>query len=313
MQGGKAVKKLHAAVTLATILALLAVSPAAADSDDDNAKFGEWSAATNLGTTINSTFADFGPGLSPDGNSLYFASTRPGGSGFADLWVAQRGNKNAPWETPVNLGPTVNSAGVDAVPSFSHDGHWMFFASDRSGGLGQNDIWVSFRTNPNDDFAWQSPVNLGAPINSAFFDAGPALIREGGQEVLYFNSDRGGSQDFYASVRQKNGIFGTPTLVTALSSPASDQRITFRKDGREVFFFSSRAGSAALDLWTSTREGRAAAWSTPTNVGSAVNTAANDFQPTLSRDGLTLIFASDRPGGHGSIDLYMATRVRADD
>src|SRR5438477_587847 len=193
MQGGKVVKKLHAAVTLATILALLAVSPAAADSDDDNAKFGEWYAATSLDTTTNSTFADFGPGLSPDGNSLYFASTRPGGSGFADLWVAQRGNKNAPWETPVNLGPTVNSARVDAVPS------------------------------------------------------------------------------------------------------------------------SSRAGSAALDLWTSTREGRAAAWSTPTNVGSAVNTAANDFQPTLSRDGLTLIFASDRPGGHGSIDLYMATRVRADD
>ena len=72
--------------------------------------------------------------------------------------------------------------------------------------IGQNDIWVSFRTNPNDDFAWQSPVNLGAPINSAFFDAGPALIREGGQEVLYFNSDRGGSQDFYASVSRDGAV-----------------------------------------------------------------------------------------------------------
>ena len=307
-------KRLHVIVTLATTLVLVTASPGAADSDDDDSRFGPWSAATNLGATINSTFADFGPGLSPDGNSLYFASGRPGGSGLTDLWVAQRANRNAPWQPPVNLGPTVNSAGVEAVPSFSRDGHWMFFASDRTpGGLGMNDIWVSFRANPSDDFAWQSPVNLGEPINSAFFDAGPALIEEGGQDILYFNSDRGGSQDFYASVRQKNGTFGTPTLVTALNSAASDQRLTFRKDRREVFFFSTRAGSTAFDLWTSTREDRDAAWNTPTNVGSAVNTAANDFQPTLSRDGRTLIFASDRAGGFGLPDLYIATRTKGGD
>jgi Tol biopolymer transport system component len=150
-------------------------------------------------------------------------------------------------------------------------------------------------------------------VNSAAFDAGPVLIKEGGRDILYFNSDRAGSQDFYSSVRQKNGTFGTPTLVTALNSAASDQRLTFRKDGREVFFFSNRAVSARFDLWTSTRDGLGAAWSTPTNVGSAVNTAANDFQPTLSRDGRTLIFASDRAGGFGLIDLYVTTRTKGGD
>src|SRR5207249_114951 len=87
-----------------------------------------------------------GPALSPDGNSLYFGSNRAGGSGLADLWVAKRADKNAPWQTPVNLGPTVNSTAMDNVPNFSRDGHWMFFNSNRTGGVGGNDIWMSFRS-----------------------------------------------------------------------------------------------------------------------------------------------------------------------
>ncbi len=304
-------KRLQLVFTLATILLLVAATPAAADADDGDSEFGAWSAATNLGATVNSASNDFGPGLAPDGKSLYFTSNRPGGSGLADLWVAQRANENASWGTPVNLGPTVNSTGVDSVPSFSRDGRWMFFNSDRAGGLGSNDIWVSFRANPSDDFAWQTPTNLGAPINTPFFDAGPALIEEGNTETLYFNSDRLGTHDFYASVRQRNGSFGTPVLVEALNSPASDQRLTIRKDRREVFFFSNRAGSAGLDLWTSTREDRDAAWGSPTILAAAVNSTANEFQPTLSRDARTLIFASDRPGGLG-FDLYVTTRARHD-
>jgi hypothetical protein len=294
------------------ILTLVAATPATADSDDDDSKFGAWSAPTNLGATLNSTFNDFGPGLALDGKSLYFTSNRPGGFGQADLWVAQRANKNASFGTPVNLGTTVNTGAVEAVPSFSHDGRWMFFNSDRAEGLGSNDIWVSFRANPNDDFGWQSPVNLGAPVNSAAFDAGPALIKQGDEDILYFNSDRLGSHDFYMSVRQKDGAFGTPMLVTALNSPLADQRVTIRKDQREVFFFSNRVASAAFDLLTSTREDRDATWSTPTNVGSTLNSATNDFQPTLARDALTLIFVSDRSGGSGGFDLYATTRTKGD-
>src|SRR5882672_7313866 len=95
------------AVVFATLIMLATSFPSIADSEDS--KFGAWSAATNLGSTINSTATEFGPALSPNGNSLYFASNRSGGSGLADLWVAQRANKNAPWQAPVNLGPTVNS------------------------------------------------------------------------------------------------------------------------------------------------------------------------------------------------------------
>lgn len=304
-------KGFQRAVRLGVILVLFAATPAAADSDEDDSSFGPWSAPTSLGTTINSAFFDSGPGLTPDGKSLYFSSNRPGGSGGpSDLWVSQRANKNGEWGAPVNLGPVVNSAGADAVPSFSRDGHWMFFTSDRAGGLGSNDIWVSFRSNPNDDFAWQTPVNLGAPINSAFFDAGPALVEKGNEDILYFNSDRLGTPDIYTSVRTRGGSFGTPMLVTELNTAFSDQRVAIRKDHLELFLFSNRTGSAGLDIWTSTRASRDAVWGAPTNVA-AINSTATDFQPALSRDSLTLIFASDRAGGLGLTDLYVTTRTRS--
>lgn len=101
-------------------------------------------------------------------------------------------------------------------------------------------------------------------------------------------------------------------LVTALNSRSADQRLTIRKDRREVFFFSNRAGSALNDLWTSTRDDRNGRWGTPTNVGSAVNSAASDSQATLSRDALMLVFASNRPGGAGGFDLYVTTRTKGD-
>lgn len=125
-------KRFNHAVVLATTLTLVALTPAAVDSDDDDSKFGAWSAATNVGVTINTVFDEFGPGLTPDGKSLYFTSNRPGGVGLSDLWVARRANKNAPWSAPVNLGATVNSTAMDSVPSFPRDGHWMFFVSDRT-------------------------------------------------------------------------------------------------------------------------------------------------------------------------------------
>jgi hypothetical protein len=60
----------------------------------------------------------------------------------------------------------------------SRDGHWMFFASNRPGGFEDSDILVSYRTPTHDDFGWQLPLNLGANINTAFFDAGPTFFRE---------------------------------------------------------------------------------------------------------------------------------------
>jgi Tol biopolymer transport system component len=206
----------------------------------------------------------------------------------------------------------VNTAANEFAPAFSRDGLRMYFVSDRAGGLGLLDIWVSSREDEDDDFGWQAPANVGAPVNSGFNDAAPGSLDKGNEETLFFTTNRPGGlggPDIWTSVREKDGSFGPASPVAELNSPVQDARATVRRDGREVFFFSDRAGSlGATDLWTSTRENRNGPWSTPENLGPVVNSTSADNQPAISRDGRTLFFASSRPGGFGLLDLYMVTR-----
>src|SRR5207248_2491861 len=67
------------------------------------------------------------------------------------------------WSPPVNLGPTINTSANEVNAALSPDGLSLYFTSDRPGGLGGNDIWVSHRD--CDDCLWGPPANLGAPIN----------------------------------------------------------------------------------------------------------------------------------------------------
>ena len=107
-----------------------------------------WGTPVNLGSTVNSSYDDLTPSISADGLSLYFGSDRPGGYGDRDIWVTTRTTTGDPWGEPVNLGPIVNSSGADRGPSISADGLSLFLHSERSGGVGGQDIWVTTRTTP---------------------------------------------------------------------------------------------------------------------------------------------------------------------
>lgn len=283
-------------------------------------KYSDWSAPVNLGPVINTGYNDQHPAISKDGLSLYFTSNRPGGQGADDLWVSQRASVDDPWGPPQNLGPTINTSGVDFSPAFSRDGHWLFFNSDRPGGFGGADIWASYRENVHDDFAWGPPVNLGAGINSPYDDSGPTFFQddETGITTLYFTSLNRpgglGDWDIYASILGPDGTFGQASLVVELSAPGNantgrDTRTAIRHDGLEIIFTSNRPGGVGSgDLWVSTRPTTLDRWSTPVNLGPTVNTVYFDGAPALSSDGETLYFYSNRPGGFGANDLYMSTR-----
>jgi WD40-like Beta Propeller Repeat len=105
----------------------------------------------------------------------------------------------------VNVGPTINTTAAELLPAFSRDGHWMFFASDRTtvGARGGMDIWASWRSDIHDDFDWQAPVNLGSGVNSSANENGVGYFANDGRAPqLYFGSDRGGAPgnaDLYVS------------------------------------------------------------------------------------------------------------------
>jgi len=304
-------------MSLAIALLLPACSP-----DSDQVVFemqassfanSDWSSPENL-AAINSTFNEQAPSLSPDGLSLYFGSNRPrpGGSTDTDLWVSHRTCDDCPWGTAVNLGPVVNSTAGDNGPSLSLDGHLLFFTSARTG-VGLNDIYVSRRANPKDGFGWGPPMLLGEGVNTTAFEAGAEYVQsaEDGVANLYFN--RGPAQavqDIYvASITRDGETRGPAQLVAELSdATANDAAASVRTDGREIFFGSSRLhGVGGLDLWFSTRRSVHDDWSPPGNLA-PLNSGASDQQPSLSSDGRTLLFASDRSGSIGGTDIWMSTR-----
>ena len=301
--------------------------PSTTGDPDGPAAFSDWGAPVNidnLGSTVNSSVIDQHPAISRNGLSLYFISDRTPGVGGQDIWVCKRASVNDRWGPPQNLGPVVNSSSTENAPALSPDEHLLFFASNRPGGFGGNDIWVSRRHNARDDFDWGPPVNLGAAINTTADEEGPTLFddEESGSSVLYLTSNRPwsaadcngpgvGDFDIYASRLQDDETFGPICLVRELSSPLRDTRTAIRRDGLEIFITSNRAGGQGLlDLWVATRGSTGAPWSTPVNLGSTVNSVSNDGAPALSFDGTTLYFYSNRPGGRGGNDLQVATRTK---
>jgi hypothetical protein len=302
-------KLLIGAVAAACVVGVCATSLRAAGP-----QYTGWSAPVNLGPTFNSAASDAGPAISSDGLSLYFHSDRPGGQGANDIWVSQRATVNDPWGPLANLGPTINTASAESQPAFSADGHWLFFASDKPGGLGGDDIYQSYRPNVHDDFGWQTPTNLGANVNSATRDSWPGYFEHGGAPQLYFaTSGRPGSlggDDVYVTNLQADGTWGQSTPVPELNSPVADRRPHLRRDGLELFLFSDRTGTlGAADVWVSTRATADAPWTTPVNLGAPFNSTANDLQAYVSDDGRTLVYASQRSGGFGNFDLYVTTRA----
>lgn len=304
-----------------------------AEMTEELPEYGPWSPAINLGAVINTAANENHPAISKDGLSLYISSDRPGGLGGTDIWVAQRACSDSDdpacaWQTPVNLGANINSAGNDLAPTFTADGHEMYFHSTGRGGFGLADLFVARRHHKRDDFGWGIAENLGGVVNGPYADAGPTYFEdeETGVTTLFFTvlnnpptSDQG--FDIYATTRRGDeAAWGAPVLVPELSSPFRDTRTTIRRDGLEMILSSGRPGGVGSeDLWVSRRRSTRDPWSPPVNLDAenvalgqppVVNSTAFDGAPALSFDGKTLYFFSERPGGFGKRDLYMTMRAR---
>lgn len=298
---------LKRALALSLVAAVVAGAALAASGD-----FGSWSQAVRVesipGTdpSFNGAALDGCPFVSRDGKAFYMASNRPGGLGGIDIWVSRRASVDDPWGPPANVGAPVNSEANDFCPTISRDGHLFYFVSSRAGGCGGDDIYTT-RLRPG---GWDPVENLGCEVNSPANEASPFPLPErAAGPVLYFSSTRSGGGDLFRSVSH-GGVFGPAEGLAGVNSPtANDGQPNLRRDGLELFFFSTRPGGLGMqDLYSATRASVHEPWSTPVNLGPLVNSPAPDTRPSLSWDGTTLYFGSGRPGGEGDSDLYVTTR-----
>ena len=286
--------------------------------------YGGWTQALSAELATPGAAASFNtaalegcPYIAPDGRTFFMASNRPGGLGGIDIWVSTRDKEDQPWGEPLNVGAPINSAANDFCPTMARDRHTFYFASNRPGGCGGDDLYV---TRFRDDGTVDEPENLGCQVNSAGNEAGPFELEEPGVgRVLYFSSARAGGYsteapgaltgdaDIYRS-EWRGGAYGPAQLVPGVNSASDDGQPNLRRDALEIFFFSNRPGTlGGNDIYSATRAMASDMWSTPVNLGPQVNSAASETRPSLSWDGMTLYFGSTRPG-KGSSDIYVTTR-----
>ncbi|RZM28358.1 MAG: tetratricopeptide repeat protein [Pedobacter sp.] len=149
----------------------------------------DWDTPFNLGAAVNGPHWDSQPAVSPDGNTLYFVSNRPGGIGGYDIWKSDLG-ADGTWSNAVNLGAEINTPYDENTPFMHPDGKTLYFASDGWPGFGDKDIFLSRR----DGDHWGTPVNLGYPINS-FNEENGLIVSSDGKLGLFSSNLPGGYGD----------------------------------------------------------------------------------------------------------------------
>jgi len=210
----------------------------------------DWQLADNLGEPINTLQNEGAQCITADGKTLYFtACSREDSYGRCDIYESDF--VNGKWTDPVNLGPNVNSENWESQPAVSSDGRQLFFVSNRPGGYGKKDIWVSYK---NAKGTWTKAKNLGKDINTAKDDISPFLHWD--NQTLYFSS-KGyvgmGGFDIFLSRLDETGEWGAvKNIGYPINSPSDENSLIVAKDGRTAYFASAyfQEGRSDLDLYT---------------------------------------------------------------
>lgn len=196
----------------------------------------------------------------------------------------------------------INNGNNTQECSFLHDGLKLYFTNDMPGGHGGHDIWVASREAQN--APWEEPINLGPTINSGS-PCYPAISPD--ELELYFHTSWNSTVLMRSTRVSKDGPWGPTTLFTGLGEPACDLDIS--ADGLTVYFDSDRSGGyGGWDIWMATRETVDSPWGEPVNLGPNVNNAANQSSPSISNDDLALFYNNG-----GLKHISVATRSTKDD
>lgn len=194
---------------------------------------GRWSPPVSLSDEINSDFNEGTCSVSADGRLLIFTSCQGRRSyGSCDLFQSRKVGDR--WSEPENLGSSVNTAAWESQPSLSADGRELYFVSDRKGGAGKRDIWMSKRS----ERGWSAPVNLGLAINTTYDEVSPFLHANG--KTLFFSSDGHagfGGFDLFSSERSDN-TWSSPVNVGWPINTHEDQYSLFVTADSEKAYYS---------------------------------------------------------------------------
>lgn len=233
---------------------------------------------------------EFAPEFTHDGKTLYFVKSTPD---FTYWTMVYSQFEEGKWSQP-RVAP-FSGQYTDGDPFITADGKQMFFISNRplnpsdAAAPVKLDIWVMNKTASG----WSEPKNLGKPVNEAsqYF---PTIAKDG---TLYFGSTRKGGRGGVDLYRSKfvNGAFQEPeNLGDAINTPSDEYEPFIAPDESFLIFMANARpdGLGGYDLFVSYNEN--GQWTKAQNLGSPINSAADDYSPKISRDGKYFFWTSTR-------------------
>jgi len=186
---------------------------------------------------LNSPFNDSSPSIAANGKAMAFA--RDNRSRNFDLYFSEQ--VNGEWRQTERIPAPVSSPAWESQPSLSADGQELFFVSDRSGGQGKLDLWMSRR---QADGSWGKPENLGATINTPLNEQAPFIHPDG--RTLYFMSKGHpgmGEYDLFLSRRKDDGSWSTPqNLGYPINTQYNEGALIVSLDGKTAYFDTDKYG-----------------------------------------------------------------------
>jgi outer membrane protein OmpA-like peptidoglycan-associated protein/tetratricopeptide (TPR) repeat protein len=213
---------------------------------------GHWTKAKPVGGKINTNLNEGAQNISQDGDWLIFAGCNyPEGQGSCDLYIAYK-TKSGGWTEPENLGPIVNTDFWESSPSLSPDKRDLYFASNRAGGYGGKDIWVTHRSIAG---KWSRPENLGPTVNTDGDEGCPFMHAD--NQSLYFNSNGHpgyGMTDLFVTRKQTDGTWSKPeNLGYPINTIDDEGSLIVSSDGKTSYYASDGADTrGGLDIYSFT-------------------------------------------------------------
>ena len=267
----------------------------------------------NMGPNINSEHPEYFPSLTTDDRTILYTRRLPAenkNGAQEDFFISV--NEEGNWMSAMPL-YGVNTPFNEGAPSIAPDGKMMFFTAcqDETGsygddrkGMGSCDIFYSFKQGDK----WSKPENMGAAINTRNWETQPSFSSDG--KTLYFirgykNGHIVEKEDIWMSTLDEAGTWSkAERLSEVINSPGRESAVLIHPDGNTLYFSSNgHPGMGGEDIFISRKDANGE-WARPVNLGYPINTFKEENSITVTAQGDVALFASDREGGYGDLDLY---------
>jgi outer membrane protein OmpA-like peptidoglycan-associated protein len=259
--------------------------------------------------SINTEADEYAPAITGNGKMLYFTSTRPNNFsnkiGDESIWYSIK--EGDEWGTPRNLRFLTDGNWKQGTTAIQPDGQYVYFALQTEGrddGYGNFDLYYA----KLEGTRWSQPTNLGATVNSSYWDHNPTISSDGRTLIFASNRPNGfGGIDLWMTKKDDVGNWSRPyNLGTTINTSADEMAPFLALDNRTLYFSSNgKPTVGGFDIFVS--QYSSGGWSHRRNVRKPYNSPKYEYFITVPAANDTVYIASNREGSiRGSLDIWLA-------